>query len=447
MPVNQHTLSTLAVGHTERLACEITAADVDRFTALSGDDSPVHVDDAYARSKGFPGRIAHGLLIGAHISALVGTKLPGQHGILQSCELEFRAPLVPPERIEITGEVTGISVGTGQVALKITVRNSAGKLLATGKVKSILHEPASSPTAMQPSPFRQLADQLHRRYGTFATVWEQSRAQFGEAWEQEISENIVRVFGAEPSQRWDEAVDGYAEFCTEALRAQVFFEKHGHYKASNYQEVLKECYHDADYMEKRYLPGQYLSHSIWPHHQRMLRHFTDVLLPKIAADVSLFYEVGVGCGMYSQKTLQALPQARGVGYDISDNALKLTERVVRAHGLADRYEIRNQDIIAQPIERKADFVISQEVLEHLEDPQAFIHGLFAAARPGGWAYITAAINAAHTDHIYRYRSPDEVRAQIERAGWQVQDVQIECNYPDKPVEFRPTIAGFLARKP
>jgi acyl dehydratase len=118
---------------------------VDQFTALSGDVSPVHVDDAYARSKGFPGRIAHGLLIGAHVSALVGTRLPGQHGILQSCELEFRAPLVPPERIEITGEVTGISAGTGQVALKISVRNSAGKLLATGKVKSILREPAASP--------------------------------------------------------------------------------------------------------------------------------------------------------------------------------------------------------------------------------------------------------------------------------------------------------------
>lgn len=145
MPVNQHTLATLSVGHTERLACEVTLADVDRFAALSGDISPVHVDDAYARSKGFPGRIAHGLLLGAQVSALVGTRLPGQHGILQSCELEFRAPLVPPERIEITGEVVNISVGTGQVAIKVTVRSSAGKLLATGKVKCILREPAASP--------------------------------------------------------------------------------------------------------------------------------------------------------------------------------------------------------------------------------------------------------------------------------------------------------------
>ena len=300
---------------------------------------------------------------------------------------------------------------------------------------------------MKPSSFKQLSEIIHRRFSTYASLWDRSLAQFGEAWEQEISENINKVFGSEPNQRWDEAVDGYAEFCTEALRAQVFFEKHGHYKATNYQEVIKECYHSSDYMEKRYLPGQYLSHSIWPHHQRMLRHFTDVLLPIIAKDVSLFYEVGVGCGLYSQKILQTLPKVRGIGYDISDYALKFTYRVVQAHGLADRYEIRNQDIISKPIEEKADFVISQEVLEHLEDPQAFIHGLFAAVRPGGWAYITAAINAAHTDHIYLYRSADEVREQIETAGWKIQDTQVECNYPEKPVEFRPTIAGFLARKP
>jgi SAM-dependent methyltransferase len=297
------------------------------------------------------------------------------------------------------------------------------------------------------SQFQQLSNILQGRYPNYAPLWTISRAQFGDNWEKEISENIACVFGQQPGRMWDEAVDGYAEFCTEAVRAQVFFEKNGRYKATNYQEVLRDCYHSADYMERRYLPGQYLSHSVWPHHQRMLRHYIHDLLPRVATDVKLFYEVGVGCGMYSQVTLQTLPNTRGIGYDISDYALNFTYRVVKAHGLADRYDIRNQDIISKPIEEKADFVVSQEVLEHLEDPAAFIRGLFVATRPGGWAYITAAINAAHTDHIYLYRSPAEVRRQIETAGWQVLDEQVECNYPEKPAEVRPTVAGFLARKP
>jgi 2-polyprenyl-3-methyl-5-hydroxy-6-metoxy-1,4-benzoquinol methylase len=166
-----------------------------------------------------------------------------------------------------------------------------------------------------------------------------------------------------------------------------------------------------------------------------------------AGDIKLFYEVGVGCGMYSLKTLQAKPDSKGVGFDISQYALDFTKRVADVHGVGHRYRIQNQDIIASPPERLADFIISQEVLEHLEDPPAFIRALRNMVRPDGHGYITAAINAGHTDHIYLYRTADEVRRQIEDAGWTVLDEQVEFNYPNKPVELRPTVAGFLVRNP
>jgi len=146
--MKEHALSDLTIGLTDRLEVEVTQADVDRFVEFSGDRSAVHVNDDYARAKGFPGRIAHGMLMGAYVSALVGNQLPGKHGILQSCELEFRAPLIPPERIEIVGEVTRVSAGTGQVTLKVTVKNSSGKILATAKVKSIVREPADKNKAV-----------------------------------------------------------------------------------------------------------------------------------------------------------------------------------------------------------------------------------------------------------------------------------------------------------
>lgn len=299
---------------------------------------------------------------------------------------------------------------------------------------------------MQNLVFRNLYQVMEKKYPSYAPLWLKSLNEFGTGWEDEISTNISCVFGDEYNERWEEAVGGYAEFCTEALRAQVYFERNNCYRASNYETVVKECYQSSDYMKRRYLPGQYLSHYIWPHHQRMLRRFILDLLPKINKDVSLFYEVGVGCGMYSQCSLSAMPDAHGIGYDISDYALEFTLRVIQAHGLGNRYKIKKQNILTIPIEEKADFIISQEVLEHLEEPQVFIEGLYNATRTGGWGYITAAINAAHTDHIYLYRSPEEVQNQIEAAGWQVCDVQIESNNPEKPLEVRPTIAGYLVRK-
>ncbi len=299
---------------------------------------------------------------------------------------------------------------------------------------------------MSESTFQQLYKVIEQKFPNYSTQWMNSFKEFGPVWEKEISTNVSRVFGEKYNEKWDEAVVGYAEFCTEALRAQIFFEKNDRYKASNYEEVVKECYHSPEYMLVRYCPGQYLSHYIWPHHQKMLQHFVNELVPMIKDDIKLFYEVGVGCGMYSQKALEHLPGARGVGFDISDYALQFTKRIVDAHGLGNRYQIRNQNIITNPIDEKADLVISQEVLEHLEDPQSFIHGLYHAAKEGGWGYITAAINAAHTDHIYLYRSSQEVQSQIENAGWIICDIQNESNYPEKPVEFRPTIVGYLVRK-
>jgi SAM-dependent methyltransferase len=279
-----------------------------------------------------------------------------------------------------------------------------------------------------------------------APLWLKSREEFGEEWEREISTNIARVFGETNNPRWEEAVSGYIAFCIDALKAQTFFEKNGRYKAASYADCVKLCYHSPDYMKLRYLPGQYLSHYIWPHHQRMLQHYFKELLPRIKEEVSLFFEVGVGCGMYSQKTLEGMSKSRGIGFDISDYALEFTSRVVEAHGLADRYEVRNQNIVQNKPEDRADFVISQEVLEHLEDPETFIYALYEITRSGGWGYITAAVNAAHTDHIYLYRSPNDVKKQIEASGWKILDVQIEANYPDKPKEIRPTIAGFFVKK-
>lgn len=140
MSVKEYKFEELSVGLTESLTSNVTLEDVENFAALSGDVSPIHVSEEFAKSRGFPGRIAHGLLIGARISALIGTKLPGKNGILQSCDLEFRSPLVPPDLIEITGEITGISEGTGQIILKIHVRNSSGKLIAVSKARTILRK-------------------------------------------------------------------------------------------------------------------------------------------------------------------------------------------------------------------------------------------------------------------------------------------------------------------
>jgi SAM-dependent methyltransferase len=284
---------------------------------------------------------------------------------------------------------------------------------------------------------------MKTRYSSYASVWEGSRAEFGSEWEDEFNTSIEALFGIN-SNAWNEAIDGYAEFCTDALRSQIYFERKGKYKASSYAEVAEACYHNAGFMLNCYLPGMFLSHYIWPHHHRMLRYFRD--LKHHLQSVRTFSEVGTGCGMYSKEALELIPMVKGTGYDISSHSLSFTERVVGAFGLGDRYRIEVRDIVANT-PAPEDLVICQEVLEHLENPAEFICSLFEMTKPDGLAYITAAINASHVDHIYLYRSPDEVSNHLTEAGFEIIDARAEYAYVGKPIEITPCHGAFLCRRP
>ncbi|MBN2210038.1 MAG: hypothetical protein JW709_01465, partial [Sedimentisphaerales bacterium] len=85
--VAQYRLDQLHEGREVAFEEIITPALVDNFVALSGDISPLHIDEAFSKERGFSGRVAHGMIIGAFISRLVGVHLPGANALLQSVNL------------------------------------------------------------------------------------------------------------------------------------------------------------------------------------------------------------------------------------------------------------------------------------------------------------------------------------------------------------------------
>ena len=83
----------IRLGMEETFAKTVTVEDVDMFAAVSGDTNPVHLDEAFAASTAFGGRIAHGLLVASYVSTILGTKLPGPGSIYVSQSLSFCAPV------------------------------------------------------------------------------------------------------------------------------------------------------------------------------------------------------------------------------------------------------------------------------------------------------------------------------------------------------------------
>ena len=140
MEIRKLTLADLTLEQTDKITVDVLVEHIDRFADLSADHSPVHMSNNFAQEQGFSARIAHGLLIGSFISRLIGTRLPGRYGILQSVQIDFRKPLIPPETIEIMGEITSISLSTGQVTMKVTVTDSKGMLITSAQVRTIVKD-------------------------------------------------------------------------------------------------------------------------------------------------------------------------------------------------------------------------------------------------------------------------------------------------------------------
>lgn len=83
----------LEVGMSDVFAKTVTEADIMAFAGMSGDTNPVHLNQDFAATTMFGGRIAHGMLSASFISTVIGTKLPGPGCIYVGQSLRFKAPV------------------------------------------------------------------------------------------------------------------------------------------------------------------------------------------------------------------------------------------------------------------------------------------------------------------------------------------------------------------
>lgn len=122
----------LTLGQSAEMSRVVGAADIAAFAEVSGDNNPVHLDDAYARTTPFGERIAHGMLSAAYISAILGTKLPGPGAIYLSQSLRFRRPVRIGDLVVARATVTALDDAKGRVTLE-TVCEVGGKTVMDGE--------------------------------------------------------------------------------------------------------------------------------------------------------------------------------------------------------------------------------------------------------------------------------------------------------------------------
>lgn len=125
----------ISVGDRESILVRVSAESLAAFAALSGDVNPLHVDDEFARERGFPGPVAHGLLVASFFSRLVGTMLPGRDCLLQQVRFDFKAPVTAGEALIFSVEVVQKVEAVKALVLDARATGEEGLVRVVGRIQ------------------------------------------------------------------------------------------------------------------------------------------------------------------------------------------------------------------------------------------------------------------------------------------------------------------------
>ena len=111
----------------------VTDELIRKFAEVSGDYNPIHLDEEFAKTTRFGKRIAHGMLSGAFISAVLGYEFKERKIVYLSQTMKFTAPVFIDDTVTVTATVTNMCLDKGIVVLETVCTNQNGETLVKGE--------------------------------------------------------------------------------------------------------------------------------------------------------------------------------------------------------------------------------------------------------------------------------------------------------------------------
>lgn len=134
--MNHYRLADLTPGVTESFNVTITEEMMAQFYAITGDNSPIHMDADYAAGRGYPGRVVYGMLGASFLSTLAGVYLPGEHCLLHGVDLKFAKPIFIGDTLTVTGVVDEVNDTFREITIKASIVNQDGKKVTRAVIRA-----------------------------------------------------------------------------------------------------------------------------------------------------------------------------------------------------------------------------------------------------------------------------------------------------------------------
>lgn len=133
--MNHYTYEEIEIGMKEMFSVEVKMEDQEAFCRITGDENPLHRDDAFAREKGYREKVVFGMLTASYYSTLAGVYLPGERSLVHSCEAKFMKPVYIGDQLTIEGKVTEKNDTYRLIRVKAVIRNEAGEKVSKAEMQ------------------------------------------------------------------------------------------------------------------------------------------------------------------------------------------------------------------------------------------------------------------------------------------------------------------------
>jgi len=239
--------------------------------------------------------------------------------------------------------------------------------------------------------------------------------------------------------------DGYAFFTMEVNRAQRAYEAAGKYELSSFAEANRQVYQNSEYMAQYYW-GVFAILFCWSHYVELMEFYLARFVRQLPSGRLL--EVAPGHGAWGIIAVSDRPDLTLEGWDISPASLTIAPLMAAGAGVAERCQYRVGDAThAEPGRDGFDAAVCSFMLEHLEQPGAFLAQLAGSLNPGARAFVTLALTAGQRDHIYEFKRESEAILMAETGGFDVlesrmaQPLRLASN-----VRYIPRVQALILRK-
>ena len=215
------------------------------------------------------------------------------------------------------------------------------------------------------------------------------------------------------------AIDAYLKMCKDMVKSQVYFIKTGKYPVNNQNQAFQEVYNSKKEMQS-FMIGLALSQYLWSSHYEIFNHLkTNLKRNKIK--IKRYLEIGPGHGLFLKEAIKTLGNnCNYTAIDISKISLELTKSIISFHEL-DYAEINYicDDMLNITGKEFYDFIVMGEVLEHVEDPNYLLDKLNSLLQRNGLAFISTCVDCPTIDHVFHFKSVDEIRDMIKNSGFSI----------------------------